>query len=130
MDDDSGRPRDLVPDPIDEVVFGQLVALERDGADGLVRKAISLYLKSLPDVRSDLQEAASRLDAARLSSSAHALKSRSGYVGALGVVRLCGEIEASAGAGALEAVARLLPALETEIERVATALEVRARQAG
>ncbi len=94
-------------------------------------KVMDSYLEETPKLLQTMRNALSRSlnagtvaqkDAAALNSAAHSLKSTSATFGATNLAQLCKELEASAGTSTLEATAAMVSQVETEYEKVKTAL--------
>jgi HPt (histidine-containing phosphotransfer) domain-containing protein len=81
---------------LDERALEALREIERQGAAGLVAKALALYLRTAPALLDSVDAAAAAGDGGALARAAHTLKSSSRYVGAAQVARISGEIELGA----------------------------------
>jgi HPt (histidine-containing phosphotransfer) domain-containing protein len=81
---------------LDERALEALREIERQGAAGLVAKALALYLRTAPALLGSVDAAAAAGDGGALARAAHTLKSSSRYVGAAQVAQIAGEIELGA----------------------------------
>jgi signal transduction histidine kinase/DNA-binding response OmpR family regulator/HPt (histidine-containing phosphotransfer) domain-containing protein len=108
--------------PLDPNALDSLRALERQGAQGLVRKAIRFYLEDAPKLIETLREAVSLADSQALSNAAHSLKSSSANLGAVRLAKLSSDLEKAGRAGATEGAGTLLAETQAEYERVSVAL--------
>jgi HPt (histidine-containing phosphotransfer) domain-containing protein len=75
-----------------------------------------------PKLIEKLKQAAGASDATEIANTAHTLKSSSANLGATGLTRLCGDIEASARAAATEEASMLVEKVESEFGSVQAAL--------
>jgi HPt (histidine-containing phosphotransfer) domain-containing protein len=103
-------------------VLEQLTALQTREKPDLVAQVINLYLDESPKLIAKLKRAAGASDAAEIANAAHTLKSSSANLGATGLTRLCGDIEASARADVTEQASTLVAQVETEFCSVQAAL--------
>lgn len=85
-------------EPIDPQPLDELAELETQGAKGIVRRVVSVYLSDTPKTMSSIREAADKRDAEALRTMAHGLKSASAAVGALALSGFFKELEAKGGA--------------------------------
>jgi len=108
---------------IDRKVLDEIGALESKGAQNLLARLIGLYLRDAPRMVEQVGQAMASSDHEGVRSSAHALKSSSGNIGALHFAKICREIEAAARAGQPASVARQIQALPEEFSRVEAALQ-------
>jgi HPt (histidine-containing phosphotransfer) domain-containing protein len=108
--------------PLDPGVFETIRDLERQGAQGLLQKAIQLYLEDSPKLLKALEEAVSTADASALGRAAHSLKSMSANLGAVRLAELCKDLEKTGRAGSTGGASRLLAETQAEFDRVRVAL--------
>jgi CheY-like chemotaxis protein/HPt (histidine-containing phosphotransfer) domain-containing protein len=124
--DDDGRPAAVAPkpagSPIDAKTLDNLRALERQGAEGVVNKAIGYYLEDSPKLLETLDQAVSVASPAELQGAAHSLKSISANLGALKLAALCKELEALGRADSVDGAEALLAQAHHEYEKVRGAL--------
>ena len=106
------------PPVIDLQALKPIIALARPGRPSPLVKVISLYLDAWPEQNEKLRLAVASADAEAMWKVAHALKSSSAIVGALGLASIFKHLEAlgrsGTTAGANEAFAeieRLFPAI-------------------
>jgi CheY-like chemotaxis protein len=107
---------------LDREVLEQLTALQTSERPNLVAQVINLYLVESPKLIEKLKQAAGASDATEIANTAHTLKSSSANLGATGLTRLCGDIEASARAAATQEASKLVEKVETEFGCVQAAL--------
>ena len=108
---------------LDQKALDGLRAVERQGAQGLVTRAVALYLRDAAGHVQAIQEAATCGDAGRLRERAHAFKSASANLGAQHVARLCRDLEQMGATQALDEARATAPRLSTEFDRARSALE-------
>jgi len=87
------------------------------------REMIDLFLDDTPMRLDALHHALAASDATALERAAHQLKGSCGSFGALGMVRLCMDLETLARVGPLGDASQRLRALEEEFQRVRTFLK-------
>jgi CheY-like chemotaxis protein/HPt (histidine-containing phosphotransfer) domain-containing protein len=92
------------------------------GGDQLVEKLIGIYLGDAPGRLNAIRVAANNGDGAGVARAAHALKSASSNVGALGLAALCRRLEAAGREGTLAEDAALVGEVEAEYSAVAADL--------
>jgi CheY-like chemotaxis protein/HPt (histidine-containing phosphotransfer) domain-containing protein len=124
--DGDGRPTAVTPkcasSPIDAKTLDNLRALERQGAAGIVEKAIRYYLEDAPKLMETLREALSSADSQAVANAAHSLKASSANLGALRLAKLSSDLEKAGRAGATEGAPALFAETQAEYERVSVAL--------
>jgi two-component system sensor histidine kinase/response regulator len=109
-------------DPIDRQALEPILAMERAGRTGLLRRIVGLYLEDAPGGIQALRDAVASREVEAARKAAHGLKSSSANVGALRLSGLCREMEEMARSGDLTAAVAKLQEIEREYERVAAAL--------
>ena len=77
---------------LDEAALARLRELDPEGRNGVVARVLGAFETSLERYRQQLQEGGG-VEAKALVAVAHTLKSSSASVGALGLARLCEDIE-------------------------------------
>jgi signal transduction histidine kinase/CheY-like chemotaxis protein len=107
--------------PLDLEVFDELVEIL--GAD--IAKLIETYLADAPQLIAKLEAAAAEPDYKQLYQAAHALKSSSANLGAMGLSAAARRIELGGRAGELDRPAVAVAMLAGEFERVRAALNAR-----
>jgi len=117
---ESPDPADARPgEPgLDEQALAQLRSLDPDGRLGVVDRVLGAFETSLLRMRSQLAGLSAQTDAKAIGDIAHTLKSSSASVGALGLSRLCAEVERAARAGEIEPLGVALEDLRAETTRV------------
>ena len=117
----SGDGASLPPGEIDLSILESLRGLVDEEAQ--YREMIDLFLDDTPLRLDTLRRALAMADGAALERAAHQLKGSCGSFGALGMVRLCIDIETLGRLGPLHKAADSLRALEEEFQRVRTFLK-------
>jgi CheY-like chemotaxis protein len=108
---------------LDQGALGRIRALHRPGGPNLLAKVLGLYGSSSLALTEALRSAAAAQDAEGLRQAAHALKSSSANIGALGFADLCKSVELAASTGNLADACLLLDELMAEHAKVLRALE-------
>jgi signal transduction histidine kinase/CheY-like chemotaxis protein/HPt (histidine-containing phosphotransfer) domain-containing protein len=116
---DGGEARDEL---IDRAVIESLRELGGEEDSGLLMELIELFLADAPKHVQAMTEALESGDVEALERAAHTLKSSSANLGALGLSRLCLEIEQQARQGAVEGVEPLVGRSRTVFDEVEKAL--------
>ena len=124
---------DPVADPaaellLDRATLAALRALPARGSLDMLSHIASGYLADSQDMLARIERAVDNRDAAELARAAHAWRSCSGHVGALGLVRLCRELEKCARAGELAGAPELLAQLRALYPRVREELDEEIRK--
>jgi CheY-like chemotaxis protein/HPt (histidine-containing phosphotransfer) domain-containing protein len=114
------------PPRVDIKVLEQIRALRGNGGTDLLAKIIGVYLSDAPIRLSSLQEAVARGDAAAMARTAHAFKSASANLGAMGLAELCRRMEDLGRASSTSGAESLVVEIETEYTRVAAELSAHA----
>lgn len=109
--------------PIDSSVLEGISRYQKLGAPSIVDKVVTVYLETSRDATDKLRDAVKRTNATLLRECAHALKSSSANVGAMGLADLCKRLEVLAREGDLTTASKIHECLEREYERVVTALK-------
>jgi two-component system, sensor histidine kinase and response regulator len=109
--------------PLDGKSLDQIRRLQQEGAPDLIGKVIQLYLTDAPRLKEGMEKAGLGRDGERLRKAAHAFKSSSANIGALGLADLCRELEQIGRHGNFENVEKVLSELEKEYDRVLKALQ-------
>lgn len=107
---------------LDTAALECLRGLDPRGESGLVERVLDAFDESLSRFAAQLRDARHAGDAALVRHVAHTLKSSSASVGALRLAQLCVEVESLVRADRMAEGARLLDALEAELQRVRHAL--------
>jgi CheY-like chemotaxis protein len=110
--------------PVDSNVLDGLSSLQKPGAPNIVKKVIDLYLESSRVLKDRLRDAVESANAALLREVAHALKSSSANVGAIGLADLCKHLEMMGREDNLSDAPIVHGRFEKEYERVVAALEL------
>ena len=90
---DSGQQDDPSPEPavdpvLDPVALDELRALDDEGPPVTLREVLTLYLEESSRLMTQLERAVETVDVETVTTTAHALKSMSGNVGARGLSKL------------------------------------------
>jgi HPt (histidine-containing phosphotransfer) domain-containing protein len=94
----------------------------------IVERLVATWLEGAPAQLAAVAQAVAAEDARALREAAHALKSSSANLGAVGVAELGRELEACGRAGSTRGADALLARLEVEVARAADALEAERRR--
>jgi HPt (histidine-containing phosphotransfer) domain-containing protein len=93
------------------------------GNETLARRVANRFLTDMPDQLAALARAIGVADGETAHREAHSVRGAAANVGAEQVREAAGRLEQSAGAGDLDAAARLFPALQVCFEQVCPLLE-------
>ncbi|CAN5295646.1 hypothetical protein BH11PSE10_BH11PSE10_05290 [soil metagenome] len=111
------------PKLLDAQALARLHELDPSGANQLLERVISAYMKSLERLLPDLAAARGPvLDLAVVRHVSHTLKSSSASLGALALAQRCAEIETLARNGHADGIDLLLDNMLVDIEKVRSAL--------
>jgi signal transduction histidine kinase/DNA-binding response OmpR family regulator len=111
------------PDALDRKALDSLREIERQGATGLVAKAVGLYLRTAPNLVQTVNTAAAARDIAELARAAHTLKSSSLNIGAARVGEIAKKIELGARAEPPDVASELVRELTAAYTRAETLLQ-------
>jgi signal transduction histidine kinase/DNA-binding response OmpR family regulator/HPt (histidine-containing phosphotransfer) domain-containing protein len=114
------KPPSTLPEGLDSAVFLRLRQML--GQDKVLAEVIDAYLEDTPKLLQVMENAVAQGKAAALQQAAHALKSSSALFGATSLSDFCQELEVSGSTGVLAKAATLMSQVETEYEKVQTAL--------
>lgn len=107
-----------------EVIDPKAIAKLREwGGDELLGQMVKLFLANSPARVQQIRAGVEGNDAQEAERGAHSLKSSAANLGGEEVRRIALEMEGAASRGDLEAVGRLVPALEEAYNRTRSALE-------
>jgi two-component system, sensor histidine kinase and response regulator len=121
-------PADLPPPPpavegaLDKKALANIRELD-DGEGAILAEVIGIFFGEAPQHLAGLRAALQAADAGELARVAHAFKSASGNVGAIGVVKLCRELERIGRSGQLADAPPLLAEVEQQFEAVRPLLQ-------
>jgi len=101
----------------DEGVLDNYRQIQRPDQPDIIRRLITIYLKSSPTLLAEIDSALQASEHERLWHAAHSLKSSSANLGAVKLARLCEELELQGRAGRLEQAAELADSIRQEYER-------------
>jgi two-component system sensor histidine kinase/response regulator len=113
MDDDSA---------LDAKALGAIRELD-DGEGTILAEVVAIFLDEAPRHLNELSRATESHDGAELARVAHALKSASGNIGAVRVVRLCKELEVLGRSGEVADAAPLLREIQQQFAVVRPLLQ-------
>ncbi len=108
--------------PIDRRVLDTLVELQNCGDPGLLSKVINVYLDNSRELNSNLRTAVAAANDDGIREIAHALKSSSANVGAMGLADLCKRLETMARENRLDDARAVQEQVEREYALVVEAL--------
>jgi PAS domain S-box-containing protein len=109
---------------IDTAIFQSLKDMAGDNHTEILSELIDCYLEDAPQRLLAIHNAIDSEDATTLCSVAHSLKSLSVTVGAMPLAQLCTKLEAMGRAGTTVSASTLVLQLQTEYQRVKTALQL------
>lgn len=109
---------------IDKDVIASLRELQDEGEPDIIIELSDLFFENAPVKIQAIRTAIEKGDAKALHVAAHSLKSSSSYLGATKLSAMAKELENMGRAGTLEGAKEKLDMLESEYERVRSALEV------
>ena len=113
---------------LDQATLAALRALPAHGARDMLSHIASSYLADSHELLAQIERAVHDRQASALARAAHAWRSCNGHVGALGLVRLCRELENCGRAGDLAAAPELLAQLQRLYPRVREQLDSEIRR--
>jgi len=103
----------------DEQVFDYLALLKRLGQkEGLLKRVVETYMRSIPDQLEQLKQALNNQDARDVAARAHGIKGASANIEAPAMGAAALEIEKAGEQGDLDRALPLLGELEEELERL------------
>jgi len=108
---------------IDTQILQELKDMAGDDADEMITELIDSYLEDAPPKLQGIYRALDKNDAEELHNSAHALKSLSVTIGAVLLAQVSSELEVIGRSGTTSNASTLLKKLDTEYQRVKTALQ-------
>jgi hypothetical protein len=111
---------------LDAAALARLAELDPQGSAGLVQRVLATYATALERSRQELLLVRQPVQHEPLRHLAHTLKSSSASVGALALSALCAQVEHMARSQS-DDIATLLDALQSEIQRVAGAVQTMLR---
>lgn len=112
---------------LDAAALARLAELDPHGSAGLVQRVLSTYANALERSRQELMLVRQPLQHEPLRHLAHTLKSSSASVGALALSALCAQVEHSVRSQEAGDIAKLLDAMQAEMQRVAGAVQTMLR---
>jgi two-component system, sensor histidine kinase and response regulator len=111
------------PPTLDLAVLESRRGPQKDGEPDKLARIIGLFIDDVPLRLEELRLAAERGETQKVEETAHMLKGGSGYMGAVHMAEICGEIQALGSSGELSHAPELLDTLEAEFKRIRPALE-------
>lgn len=127
---DPGNGDSMQKSVIEWSVLDELLAFRKPGGPDPRRRIITIYLDSAPKLMEAIKTAINAADGTLVFKSAHALKSSSMNVGALGLGSLCAELERLGKADSIEEAKKLFDCVETLYAAVTAALQDASEQMG
>ena len=110
-------------EPIDEATLASLREPQVGGEPDFLIELIDEFLRETPNELAALRAIVAQRDAETLARRAHRLKGGCGVFGARLMTELCGNLEGLGRAGSMGGADGLLAQLESEFDRVRSALE-------
>ena len=108
---------------LNQNTLGNIRSLQRDGTADILEKIIGLYLENSTNIISELLSAIEEMDAKRIRSAAHSLKSSSANVGADNLAEICKKMELLGKNNQLENIVPFYNQLVNEYEATCKALQ-------
>ena len=112
---------------LDAAALARLAELDPQGSAGLVQRVLSTYANALERSRQELMLVRQPLQHEPLRHLVHTLKSSSASVGALALSALCAQVEHNLRSQEAGDIAKLLDAMQAEMQRVAGAVQTMLR---
>jgi signal transduction histidine kinase/DNA-binding response OmpR family regulator/HPt (histidine-containing phosphotransfer) domain-containing protein len=106
--------------PLDSAILEQLCSLDANG--GFFSRLIEAFLGKSPEDLQQLRNAVASSDPEAVRKAAHSFKSSSGNLGAPPLAALCKQLEIAGSIGNLSEAGRLLSLIESEYDKVQSAL--------
>lgn len=120
---DASRDGAHEPDVLDMRILNELRELGGEDDPALIGELIEIFLSDAPQRLEEIAKGLSRGDLQSVERAAHTLKSSSANIGAIGLSRICREMEEFARARQLEAIRPLFVHSEHVMSEVQLALE-------
>jgi len=118
------EPVPVLEEAIDTSVLRDFRATMGSEANQFLVQLIELYLEETPSLLAEMDKAVIQTNAAQLQSAAHTLKSSSASLGAMSLSKLCEQLESLGHAGTTAGAREIVAQLESEYERVKSALQL------
>ena len=104
--------------PIDQNIFNILRTIQPESEPNFLDRLIDLFLSSAQDNITQLQQSFKDNDIELLTRAAHTLKSSSGNIGAMELMKVCAELEVDCREDNLTRCSQQVTAIAREFERV------------
>jgi HPt (histidine-containing phosphotransfer) domain-containing protein len=101
----------------DEGVLDNYRQIQRPDQPDIIRRLITIYLKSSPELLDEIDAAVQDSAQERLWQAAHSLKSSSANLGAVRLARLSEELEQQVRAGSMDQAVAMVEEIRREYER-------------
>jgi hypothetical protein len=124
----SSEPPAEVGDALDKATIDYLKSLRRGDGPSVLERAVGMYLESAPTVLEELRRAIAGGDASAVWKIAHSLKSSSASLGAKELAQQIGDMEGRARQNDLVEADSRLVRIETEFQKVSSALRETLRE--
>jgi len=109
--------------PIDDKTLDTLRSLGSDKEPSFLQRIIKIYLSSTQDNLENLVKAFASNDIDLLTRTAHSIKSSSGNVGAMHLMKLCGDLEINCRHNQMDSTSELVESISKEFLKVHKYLE-------
>jgi HPt (histidine-containing phosphotransfer) domain-containing protein len=109
---------------LDKEVIASLRELQDEGEPDIIVELSDLFFQNAPEKIQAIRNAVQKGDAKALHVAAHSLKSSSSYLGATELSAIAKELENMGRAGEIGGAKEKLEKIESEYERVRSALEI------
>jgi HPt (histidine-containing phosphotransfer) domain-containing protein len=110
-------------DVLDMRILAELRELGGEDDPGLIAELIDIFLSDAPQRLQDISRGLTSGDLATVERAAHTLKSSSANIGAIGLSRICREMEQNARERKLDAIQPLFARSRQAMSEVQSALE-------
>jgi signal transduction histidine kinase/CheY-like chemotaxis protein/HPt (histidine-containing phosphotransfer) domain-containing protein len=124
----TAEPPVEVGDALDKTTIDYLKSLRRGDGPSVLERAVGMYLESAPTVLEELRRAIAGGDASAVWKIAHSLKSSSASLGAKQLAQHIGDMEGRARQNDLVEADSRLVRIETEFQKVSSALRETLRE--
>ena len=124
----SVEPPVEIDDALDKTTIDYLKSLRRGDGPSVLERAVGMYLESAPTVLEELRRAIAGGDASAVWKIAHSLKSSSASLGAKQLAQHIGDMEGRARQNDLVEADSRLVRIETEFQKVSSALRETLRE--
>lgn len=108
---------------LDQTILAELVDMDAVGGLRLVRELVEIFFQEAPARLDRMRCGLSLGDSRQVVHGAHAMKGAASGLGATGMAAACGQVERQARAGLLAGLDAEVDRIESELPRLAEAME-------